>query len=131
MARITTQMREAMQGIIPSMIVTASQEGIPNIAYISQVYYVDDDHVALSHQFFNKSIRNLQENPQVAVNIVNPYDAQMWRLHLRYSHSETSGDLFEQMAAQLEGIASMMGMEDVFKLKAAEVFTLSDVEMLI
>jgi hypothetical protein len=51
----------------------------------------------------------------------------MWVLDLKYSHSETESDLFEQMEMQLEAIASMQGMEDVFKLKAAEVFTLLSV----
>ena len=103
---------------------------MPNINYISQVYYVDDSRVAISHQFFSKSIRNLQENPQVCVCIVNPNDARMWRLHLIHSHSETDGDLYEEMRAQLEGIATMMGMEHVFHLKAAEVFTVQHTEKL-
>jgi predicted pyridoxine 5'-phosphate oxidase superfamily flavin-nucleotide-binding protein len=126
MVRITDEMQYAMQGIIPSMLVTASKEGEPNIAYISQVYYVDDTHVALSHQFFNKSIRNLQENPQIAVNIVDPVNLFAWRLDLVYSHTETEGETFEKMRAQLEAIASMMGMESVFELKAAEIFTIVD-----
>ena len=128
MPQITEHMRGAMQGIIPSMIVTASKEGVPNIAYISQVFYVDDKHVALSHQFFNKSIRNLHENPYVCANIVNPDDCKTWKLNLAFSHSETEGELFEGMRAQLEAIASMMGLEDVFSLKAAEVFSIVDIE---
>jgi predicted pyridoxine 5'-phosphate oxidase superfamily flavin-nucleotide-binding protein len=128
---ITDDMKGAMQGIIPSMIVTTSREGVPNIAYISQVYYVDESHVALSHQFFNKSIRNLRENPYVCVSIVNPDSLQMWKLDLSFSHSATEGDLFERMRAQLEGIASMMGMEDVFELKAAEVFSIRHSERII
>src|SRR5688500_15914991 len=107
MAVITDEMRVAMQGIIPSTIVTCSKDGTPNTAYISQVYYVDDDHIAVSHQFFTKSIRNIQDNPQVSVSIVSPEDAKMWRLDLLFSHSETSGDLFDQMSLQLEAIASM------------------------
>ena len=128
MARITEDMRAAMDGIIPSMIVTVSKEGVPNIAYISQVFYVDDTHVALSHQFFNKSIRNLQEVPKVCANIVSPIDIKTWKIDLVFSHSETEGDLFNGMRAQLEGIASMMGLEDVFSLKAAEVFDVVRVE---
>jgi hypothetical protein len=128
MGQITDEIKSAMQGIIPSMLVTCSQDGIPNIAYISQVYYVDDTHVALSHQFFNKSIRNLHENPQVAVNIVNPANCHTWRLDLRYSHSESEGDLYEGMCAQLEAIASMMGLENVFHLQCAEVFEILHIE---
>ncbi len=121
---ISEEMKIAMKGIIPSTMATCNLEGVPNISYISQLYYVDENHVAISNQFFNKTIRNIQENPLACVNIVSPEDFSMWVLDLKYSHSETESDLFEQMEMQLEAIASMQGMEDVFKLKAAEVFTL-------
>lgn len=124
---ISEEMKTAMKGIIPSTMSTCNSEGVPNISYISQLYYVDENHVAISNQFFNKTIRNIQENPLACVNIVSPEDFSMWVLDLKYSHSETESDLFEQMEMQLEAIASMQGMEDVFKLKAAEVFTLLSV----
>jgi predicted pyridoxine 5'-phosphate oxidase superfamily flavin-nucleotide-binding protein len=124
---ISEEMKTAMKGIIPSTMSTCNSEGVPNISYISQLYYVDENHVAISNQFFNKTIRNIQENPLACVNIVSPENFSMWVLDLKYSHSETESDLFEQMEMQLEAIASMQGMEDVFKLKAAEVFTLLSV----
>ena len=124
---IIEKMKVAMKGIIPSAVVTVDQEGVPNISYVSQIYYVDDQHVALSHQFLNKTIRNIRGNTKASVNIVSPEDFTQWRLDIEHSHSETKGDLFDQMSMQLEAIASMCGMEDVFHLKAAEVFKLLSV----
>jgi len=125
---ITEDIKGAMQGIIPSTIVTCDAEGVPNVAYISQVYYVDDEHVALSHQFFNKSIRNIHENPQLSVCIVSPETCQMWRIDGLYLRSETEGKLYEEMSGQLEAIASMMGMENVLKLKSADVYKILKLE---
>jgi len=128
---ITEEMQEAMQGVVPSTLVTCSKTGIPNTNYISQVYYVDEEHVALSHQFFSKSIRNIDENPQVAVSIVHPESFQMWRLDLVFSHKETDGDLYDQMSLQLEAIASMTGMEDVFHLLSAYIFKVVGIQIIV
>lgn len=128
MAIITEELQESMQGIVPSTLVTCSKEGIPNINYISQVYYVDAEHVALSHQFFSKSIRNINENPQVSVSTIHPDSFQMWRLDLLFVRKETEGPLFEQMSLQLEAIATMTGMEDVFHLLSAYVFKVLDIQ---
>ena len=49
--------RDCLEGVIPGSIATASADGTPNIAYLSQVQYVDGEHVALSYQFFSSTRR--------------------------------------------------------------------------
>ncbi len=127
---ITEEMKVAMQGIIPSIIGTCDAEGMPNTTVISQTYYVDEVHVAISHQFFNKTIRNIRVIPKACLLITDPEEGNQWKLQLEFSHSESEGDLFEQMSMQLEAIASMVGMEDVFELKAAEIFKVMSVQHL-
>jgi len=115
------EIRPAMQGVIPT-IVTCSLDGVPNVTEISQVWYVDKDHVALSHQFFNKTHRNVRENPFVQAIVRDGKVFQEWILELQYDHSEESGPLFDKMDMELEAIASLTGMSGVFKLRAADVY---------
>jgi hypothetical protein len=122
MATLPDEIRAAMQGVVPSHVVTCAADGTPNASAISQVYYVDADHVALSHQFFNKTKRNIEENPQAAVWLIHPETFETWDLELAFDHSETSGPIFEVMNMQIEAIASMVGMKGIFKLRAADVF---------
>ena len=122
MTLVLEDLMPAFQGIVSSVITTCSADGEPNTTEISQVYYVDSSHVALSFQFFGKTIRNIEENPQVAAMVFDPESMIVYHLDLHFVRRETEGDLFEQMEMQLAAIASMTGMEDVFKLRGADIY---------
>jgi adenylate cyclase len=115
-------LRACFEGVVPSTMATADADGIPNVSYLSQVQLVDASHVALSYQFFNKTRRNLQENPQAMLAVVDPDSGAHYRLAMRYLRTETAGPLFESMKARLAGIASHVGMASVFKLLGSDVF---------
>jgi hypothetical protein len=127
---ITRQMLSAMQGVVPSTLATCAADGTPNVTYISQVFYVDDGHVALSWQFMNKTWRNLSENPRAAVIITCPATFSMWKLRLRFLEKQTEGPVFDQMDMQLMAIASMYRMEGLFSIKAALICRVEAVEVL-
>jgi adenylate cyclase len=116
------------QGLLPAQLFTCSADGIPNAAYLSHVEYVDSTHVALSYQFFNKSRRNITENPQALVFVPDPDTGQGWSLRLKYVRSETEGPLFDRMALRIEAIASYCGLKGIFKLRAADVYEVAHVE---
>ena len=64
MASGTLQLEDlwpCLQGMIPAVLSTCSLDGTPDITFVSQIYYVDATHVAISHQFFNKTHRNVRE----------------------------------------------------------------------
>jgi hypothetical protein len=123
-----SDIRACLEGAIPSMMATCDGDGMPNVAYISQVYYVDERHVALSFQFFNKTRRNILANPHATVLVLHPRTAQFFRLHIRYLRTETQGPLFEGMKAQLAGIASYTGMDGVFRLLGSDVYEVERIE---
>ena len=127
---ITDELIPRLQGIVPSIIASCSNEGVPNSTIISQVFQVDNDHVAVSNQFFTKTHKNVKENPFAQVQVLHPETMMPWILDLQYIRTETEGDLFEDMEMQLEAIASMSGMSDVFKLQAADVFKILSVKQL-
>jgi uncharacterized protein len=115
---ITADLLGALQGIVPGVITTVSKENIPNLSYISQVHFIDDKHLAISWQFFNKTYRNIQENPRFSVVVTSPTTFSMWKIDLNFMVTLTEGELFDEMDLALEAIASMYRAEKVFKLKA-------------
>jgi hypothetical protein len=122
MGILPNEIKPATQGVIPSHVATCALDGTPNITTVSQVYYVDPDHVALSYQFFSKTIKNIRENPRALVWMINPETLESWDLEIEYDHSETSGPVFDSMDMQIEAIASMTGMKGIFKLRAADIY---------
>lgn len=120
--------RRCLEGAVPGVMATCALDGTPNVAYLSQVEYVDAGHVALSYQFFNKTRRNLLANPWCELLVADGVTAAMYRLHLRYLRTETEGPLFERMKAKLAGIASLTGMAEVFRLRGSDVFQVLSVD---
>ena len=119
--------RECFEGVIPAVLGTADLDGMPNASYLSQVQYMDREHVALSYQFFNKTRANILANPNARLKVVNPYTGAQYSLGLRYLRTETSGQLFESMKAKLAGLASHTGMTGVFKLLGSDVFRVTEI----
>ena len=122
------QLTPCFQGILPAMFFTCAQDGTPNAAFLSHVDYVDATHVALSFQFFNKSRRNISENPYALIRVIDPDTNQGWALRLKFERSETSGPIFDRMFLRIEAIASYVGLKGIFKLKAADIYQVESIE---
>jgi hypothetical protein len=112
----------AFEGVLPSPISTCSSDGTPNTTYLSIVHLVDESHVALSVQFFNKTRRNILENPRAQVIVVALERMDQYRLELEFERTETAGPLFERVRVRLDAIASQSGMQDVFRLRGIDVY---------
>jgi predicted pyridoxine 5'-phosphate oxidase superfamily flavin-nucleotide-binding protein len=125
------QLRSCFEGLIPSIIATAAADGTPNVTHLSKVHYVDETHVALSNQFFSKTMRNLAENPHASVLVIDPVAFRWYRLTLQYERTERRGPLFDQLSRDIDAIAALTGMADVFKLKSADIYRVAAIEPII
>jgi hypothetical protein len=121
-ARLPQEINTALSNGVPALMVTCSSDGTPNTTVISQVYYVDETHVALSFQFFSKTIRNVRENPRAWAGVTDFVGRSDWELDLEFERSETEGPIFDAMDMQIEAIASATGMSGIFKLRAADIY---------
>ncbi len=128
MIRLDTLDR-CFHGILPGVVATADADGMPNVTYLSHVQLVDDQHVALSCQFFNKTRQNLDANPRACLEVYDPITFEAYRLRLRFVRSETSGALFETMALRIQAIATRTGMAGIFKLRSADVMLVESIEL--
>src|SRR5262249_896507 len=113
-------------GIVPATICSCATDGTPNVTYLSIVHRLDEWHVGLSYQFFNKTRKNVLDNPMVQVIVVSPQTADQYRLDLQYERTEVAGALFDRMSTRLAAVASQTGMSRIFALRGVDVFRVLD-----
>jgi adenylate cyclase len=116
------ELRPSLEGVWPAVIASADARGEPNITYLSKVFYVDEDHVALSNQFFSKTVANVRVNPRAEITLMEPSTLRHVRLDVEYENSLDRGELFERASAEIDAVASLMHAEKVFKLRALDVY---------
>ena len=116
------------EGAVPAVIATASADGTPNVTYLSRVQRVGDDRIALSNQFFSKTARNLAENPRASLLLIDPTTYDQYRLCVAYERTERRGPVFERLRADVDALAALEGMQDVFKLRAADIYRVLHIE---
>jgi adenylate cyclase len=116
------------EGAVPAVVATASADGTPNVTYLSRVRAVDRERVALSNQFFSKTSRNLTENPRASLLLVDPTTFREFRLALLYERTDRRGPVFERLREDVDITAALQGMQDVFKLRAADVYRVLEIE---
>ncbi len=118
------RLRDSFEGVIPSVIATTDDDGMPNISYLSHVHYVDETHVALSNQFFSKTAINVARNGLATVMVVDGYSGQQHVLDLVFTRSETEGETFERVAIHLAILESRMS--GIMKLRAVDIYRVED-----
>jgi adenylate cyclase len=114
------------EGIVPATICSCAADGTPNVTYLSIVHRLDEWHVGLSYQFFNKTRKNVLENPIVQVIVVSPQTSDQYRLDLQYERTDVAGRFFDRMSTSLAAVASQTGMSQIFALRGVDVYRVLD-----
>lgn len=123
-----SELSACFEGVIPSIIATASADGMPNISYLSHVVRVDDEHVALSNQFFAKTAANVRANPHVTLILVDGFTGEQFLLDIGFVRSVDTGPLFDKIARQLKASSAQVGMADIMRLRSADIFRVHDIQ---
>lgn len=117
-------------GLVPSSISSCSATGVPNVTHVSQIHFVDDRHVAVSNQFLGKTQRNILEFPYLSALVLDPDTGRQFVLDLAFVRAETSGPLFDELSDSIDAIASVFGMQAVFRLRSADVYLVTGLRQL-
>jgi predicted pyridoxine 5'-phosphate oxidase superfamily flavin-nucleotide-binding protein len=126
--RSLTEIERCFGGAIPAVLATASADGAVNVTYLSRAHQVDGERIALSNQFMSKTSRNLATNPRASLLLMDPVNHDEFRLALVYERTERRGPVFERLRADVDAMAALSNMTEVFRLRAADVFRVVAIE---
>jgi adenylate cyclase len=115
-------------GAIPAVLGTASAEGLPNVTYLSRALQVDAERIALSNQFMSKTARNVAANPRASLLLLDPLTHDEYRLTLVFERTERRGHVFERLRDDIDALAALVGMQDIFRLRAADIYRVVEIE---
>ena len=71
------EIARCFEGEIPTVLATCSAAGEPNVVHLSRVYLVDDHHVAISNQFFSKTVGQPRRQPPRHRGLCRPPDVRL------------------------------------------------------
>ena len=72
MIKIPDEVRKAIDKTSPVCIATSGKNGIPNIVYITYLKIYDENTVVIADNKFNKTEKNLDENPFISFVVLDP-----------------------------------------------------------
>ena len=63
--------------------------------------------------------------------LIDPLTYDQFRLTLVYERTERRGTVFERLRDDVDAIAALQGMQDVFKLRAADIYRVLHIEQVL
>lgn len=94
MAALTEQMKELVESG-RCLVATAGKDGWPNVGPKGSVIVLDDSTLAFGEVTGKQTYRNLQENPKVAIAVVD-YEQRAGYRFVGSAELETEGPLYEK-----------------------------------
>ena len=88
-------------------VATATREGLPNVTPKGSVKVLDDQHVIFADLFSLKTRHNLEQNPKVAVTVIDPSTHKGFQIK-GTAELISSGPLYEKMAAELKAASATL-----------------------
>jgi len=96
MGKLSTALKNAIEKAELYPLATASGSGLPNVVPIKLVLIENDGELWLVDNFMGKTLRNLQQNPVAALNILIPDDNISFQIK-GHTRIETEGENYQKM----------------------------------
>ncbi len=120
MARIPKEVQEFMKDKM-AWVATAANDGVPNTTPKGTVRIIDEEHIAFADLFSRKTRANLQENPHVAITVIDEKSHKGYQIK-GSAQMLASGSLFDQIATELKKAPNMPPLKYVVNIKVDAIY---------
>lgn len=122
MAQMTQRMQDLFNTVRTAILATATADGTPNAVPVGAKKIIDNQTILISDQFLNKTLANMQANPQVALTFWEGHEG--YQLKGRVS-IETSGRRYEETASWIQELSEKAGFP--LKSKGAVILQVEEI----
>jgi hypothetical protein len=125
MAKLTAEIKEFLSQGRLAYVATCAKDGVPNVVPKGSLGALDEEHLVFADLYSQKTRRNLEQNPRVAVAVVNPAG------YVGYQFKGTaelvdSGEAFERALEIVDSIRmDRSKVKYAVIIKVEEIFDLS------
>ncbi len=124
MAKMPEQVKSMFKNQRIVVFSTASKDGIPNAVPIGAKKIIDDETILISNQYFDKTLKNLIENPRAGLTFWDTKTHEGYQIKGTIT-IETTGERFENTAKWIEEMGKAINKP--LKSKGAVIFKITDV----
>ena len=126
MAKLNQRMKEIFEKQKPIVLATATKDGIPNVVPVGMKKIIDDETILISDQYLNKTRKNIEANPRVAITVWDEIEGYQIKGTVTI---ETSGPLFEETARWVKergkSLNRPLKSKGALILKITEIYSVS------
>jgi adenylate cyclase len=126
-AALARALDACFEGVVPSIVCTLAPDGTPNISYLSHVARLGGRAGRALEPVLLQDRGQPAREPARRAAGGGPGRRAQYRLDLLYRGSVEDGPAFDRMAADLRATSAQLGMADVMRLRAVDVFDVLEV----
>ena len=121
MVALNTEMQELFKGTKYFAIATASKAGDPNVVPIGMAFLMDPETVWIGNQFFDRTLRNLKENPKLSFSALSQSGTP---IQIKCdAEIETSGKDYDEAVRIAHAKKETYPAKSLIKLRVKEIYS--------
>jgi hypothetical protein len=121
MVKLTDEMKESIKAVKNIYMATCSKDGIPNVAPMGGFKLLDDETILISDQFMNKTLKNLKENPKVALSFWGDKGGYQIKGTITI---HTDDQIFKDDVAWIKSVMPKLNPKSAIVMKVTDVYSI-------